>query len=211
MSVPDRTIAQRIKTELTPQLWDRLLLHAHDLVKRGIWHGILGGPSVHARDGSDYVQIAILETVRGDKRHWNPDNCSLEQYLKGVIRSMISNDERCAENRKFIRLDASGCNESEGAQSPLDLLPTEAPSVSDLEYEEERQSLIFEFLEQLGDDKPVQQLFEAIYDGVTKRADQAARLNIPVTQVDALQKRLSTRTNRFTEQKIKQRQEGSHE
>lgn len=124
---------------------------------------------------------------------------------------MVSNDATRAENRKFIRHDPTGCGESDESQSPLDLLPAEAPSVSDLELEEERQTLIFEFLEQLGDDKLVQQLFEAIYDGVTKRADQAARLNIPVTQVDALQKRLATRTNRFTEQKIKQRQEGSHE
>ncbi|HRJ08360.1 MAG TPA: hypothetical protein PK490_17965 [Prosthecobacter sp.] len=211
MSAPDRTIAQRVKTELTQQLWDRLLLHAVDLVKRATWHGILGGPSVCARDGADYVQIAILETLKGETRHWNPENCTLEQYLRGVIRSIVSNDATRAENRKFIRHDPTGCSESEEVQSPLDLIPAEAPSVSDLEYEEERQSLIFEFLEQLGDDKPVQQLFEAIYDGVTKRADQAARLNIPVTQVDALQKRLATRTNRFTEQKIKQRQEGSHE
>lgn len=211
MSVPDRTIAQRIKSELNQQLWDRLQLHAHDLVKRATWHGILGGPSVRARDGDDYVQLAIKETLSGDTRHWNPENCSLEQYLRGVIRSMVSNDATRAENRKYIRHDPTSRSESDESQSPLDLLPAESPSVSDLEYEEERQSLIFEFLEQLGDDKPVQQLFEAIYDGVTKRADHAARLNIPVTQVDALQKRLATRTNRFTEQKIKQRQEGSHE
>ena len=58
-------------------------------------------------------------------------------------------------------------------------------------------TMIFEFLEELSDDKPVQQLFEAIFDGTIKRADQAKALGVPETQIDAFKKRLSTRVKKF--------------
>lgn len=209
MSAPTDDIAQRIKLELTQSLWKRLWLYADILVRQHIWHGVLGGLPLHGKSAEDYLQEAVVKTLTG-KRKWNPANCPLEQHLRGVLDSDINHDSMRVMNQRIIREGSLADDDPQNSTSFFDRIATETITVEEIEKLKEWDAMIFEFLEALADDKQVQQLFEAIYDGTIKRADQAKTLGVPETQIDALKKRLDRRVKNFAINRTQKSKEVSH-
>lgn len=204
MTPPPPEIIQQIKDELTQELWKRLVLHAEILVKNHSWHGVLGGPPLKGNAAEDYANEAVLRTLNG-RRAWKPENCSLRQHLKGAIDSIINHESEKGENTSTSREDALSDGEHLG--SPFDTFSAENEDYEEIEFERIQEDLILEFLECLEDDLPVQRIFEALHDGIIKRADIAAHLKITVNDLDRLRKRLGTRVHAFKEEKTKTRKE----
>lgn len=209
MPPPEPTILERITTELNQQLWARLVLFADDSVKRHYWHGILGGPAVSGTTGEDYLQDAVMKTLKGVRR-WQPENCSLEQHLRGAIKSAVNHDSEELENRLVLRGSSLAREETDPDVSPLDRFPADCLRFEDVERGREWDNLILEFLDYLADDSAVQQLFEALYDGILKRADLAKHLGVTELLVDSTRKRLATRVKKFREMKTQQLKEVPH-
>lgn len=221
MSAPTDDIAQRIKSELTQQLLNKLLLYADILVRQHIWHGVLGGLALHGKSAEDYVQEAVMKTWNaapgvgpGDsktgKRNWNPANCSLEQHLRGVLDSDVNHDSMRPMNQRIIREGSLADDDPQDSTSFFDRIAAETSTVEEIEKLKEWDVMIFEFLEELADDVPVQRLFEAIHDGTLKRADQAKALGMPEAQIDALKKRLDRRVKNFAANRTQKSKEVSH-
>lgn len=192
-------ILVKIKSELTQELWGRLLAHAAQKLKYLSWHGVLGGPPSCGLTAADFVQTAIEKTWEGTRR-WKSTEETLEKHLRGCIDSEISHavDKRSnwAGTREAslvgdsVQEDASGFDAFEGNSV--------SPETAEIENILDETVLKFHaFLEEA---PLVQKLFELIYDGKTKRADQAQALNISVTDLDALRKRLETFRAKFAKQ-----------
>jgi hypothetical protein len=209
MSAPTDDIAQQIKAELTQALWNKLLLYADISIRQHIWHGVLGGLPLHGNSAGDYLQDALTKTLTG-KRKWKPANCSLEQHLKGVLDSDINHDSMRPMNQRILREGSLECDAPQDSTSFFDRIAAEIITIEEVEMLKEWDTMIFEFLEELSDDKPVQQLFEAIFDGTIKRADQAKALGVPETQIDAFKKRLSTRVKKFITNQTQKPKEVHH-
>ncbi|MBN8420761.1 MAG: hypothetical protein J0L73_17730 [Verrucomicrobia bacterium] len=209
MSAPTDDIPQQIKRELTQALWNKLLLYADISIRQHIWHGVLGGLPLHGKSADDYLQDALMKTWTG-KRKWKPTNCSLEQHLRGVLDSDINHDSMRPMNQRILREGSSDCDDSQDSTSFFDRIAAETITIEEVEKLKEWDTMIFEFLEELSDDKPVQQLFEAIFDGTIKRADQAKALGVLETQIDAFKKRLSTRVKNFITNQIQKPKEVHH-
>lgn len=209
MSAPPDDIAQRIKAELTQALLKKLLLYADSSVRQHIWHGVLGGLPLHGKSADDYLQDAVVKTLTG-KRKWKPSNCSLEQHLRGVLDSDINHDSMRPMNQRILREGSLECEDSQDSTSFFDRIAAETVTVEEIEKLKEWDTMILEFLEDLSDDKPVQRLFEAIFDGTIKRADQAKVLAVPETQIDAFKKRLSTRVKKFITNQTHKPKEVNH-
>jgi hypothetical protein len=209
MSAPTDDIAQQLKAELTQKLWNKLLLYADISIRQHIWHGVLGGLPLHGKSAGDYLQDALTKTLTG-KRNWKPSNCSLEHHIRGVLDSDINHDSMRPMNQRIIREGSLECDDSQDLTSFFDRIAAETITIEEAEKLKEWDIMIFEFLEELSDDKPVQQLFEAIFDGTIKRADQARALGVPETQIDAFKKRLSTRVKKFITNQTQKPKEVHH-
>ncbi|MCB1276780.1 hypothetical protein [Prosthecobacter sp.] len=196
MSAPIDDIPQQIKRELTQALWKKLLLYADNSIREHIWHGVLGGLPLHGKSAEDYLQDALMKTLTG-KRKWKPAACALEQHLRGVLDSDINHDSMRPMNQRILREGSLDSDNSQDSTSFFDRIDAATLTIEEVEKLKEWDTMLFNFLEELSDDKPVQQLFEAIFDGTIKRADQAKALGVPETQIDAFKKRLSTRVKKF--------------
>ncbi|TLD71362.1 hypothetical protein FEM03_07475 [Phragmitibacter flavus] len=210
MNIPHPDIAQKLKDELTQFLWDRLLVYADALVARHSWHGILGGPPLRGFEAEDFLQDAVRKTLHG-VRKWNPDEVRLEKFLMGVVESDIGHASLKSENRILVReRSLGGADDESGSRSPLEKFPAAALAPDTIQIEQEREEVIFEFCDSLSDDPPVQKMFELVYDGITKRAHQAANMGLLENQIDAIKKRLHTRVKKFAEIRTKNNKEVSH-
>lgn len=192
---PSVEILEKFKNDWTPEIYHRLLLFAAARCKSLTWHGVLGGPAEEGREAADFVQDAVQLFLVG-RRKWNPENCDLKTFLEGTIRSITGHSSEHKENKITIRnsphIDEDG-NERAITSQAVDRQPP---------YEEKeevamREALMWEFMDFLTDEPQLLALFEAIYDGVTKRAKIAERLGIKAKEVTNLRKRLDKKSAEF--------------
>jgi len=209
MSSPPITKLQRIHAEVTQEMWDRLLVYAQGKTKVLTWHGVLGGEPSGGDTAHDFVQQALVRTVNGahgsegsdeGMRNWNPEKCSLETHLRGCIDSLVNHAASKPANKNGVRERKLVAEDAPEGASGFDGFAGNFVAPDSEEHERLREERLMTFLDHLSDDRPVQQLFELIYDGFKKRAVQAEKLNLPVTQIDALKKRLDTRVTKFAKQ-----------
>jgi len=185
-SIPEST-----KILLKAYDWDdvtpRLLRYALKKVRFLTWKGIPNSGEI----AQDIVQEAILKTWSGE-RSWIPEtHPDLFIHLKSVIKSLISHAVSSPQNTRQI-FESSIFPESN--TSFFDTVESKSPSplqnIAKQEDEKEANEFICNFIDYLHDDTPLTKMFECILDGIDKPRDIAKELNIDVTEVYNLRKRL---------------------
>lgn len=196
-------VPPRIRELLDRQPWEditpRLVAYTLRKTRRLYWQGIRDGDMPEGKEAQDIVQDAIDDLFSG-KRAWDPDSYpDLFAHLQSVIDSKVSAFVRSRANRR-LRSEAvlsAAATLDDDEPSLLDTMtsPKPGPEEIALEEEEERRSEDFAVstLCSLDDDPEAQKVLEAIFEGLTKRADIATRAGISVKSVSNIKKRLQRR------------------
>jgi DNA-directed RNA polymerase specialized sigma24 family protein len=184
------------------KLLKRLTLHADRKLARLRWRGVQGGPppgGVRAEDIASDAITAVIAGTRGWDQTSQPD---LLKYLRSVVDSMISKLVNSLDNRRTRRLGPpGGSDESSSAYEAGGREPDPAELASSREAAEAFRAPIVEALK--GDDVAYQ-VFECLEADITKPADIAAYLGLPVAEVNNAQKRL----RRKVDDAVKPRKKG---
>ena len=180
-------------------IFPRLVAYTLDKARRLYWQGIRGGDMPEGTEAKDIVQETIGDLISG-KRAWDPATYpDLFAHIQGVIDSKVSAFVRSRAN-KLLRSEtalSAATTLGDDEPSPLDVMisPNPGPEEIALEQEEERLSEDFAIttLCSLDDDPEAQKVVQAIFDGITKRADIAKTVGISVASVSNIRKRLRFR------------------
>jgi len=203
-------VSDEILDLLISHPWDdtvpRLVWHATRKMRLLYWQGLWGGPAPGGVEAADIVQRTIQKVFSGDRR-WDPDwHESLFDYLVGVIDSEVSHLVESWENKYLFK--EAVLPEYPDVQwetfSYWDCLCFPGPSPETILMEKERQRLsekfYKEFYDFLEESPPLQTLVECIAEGLEKRSDIAARMDIDVREFDNYKKQLRRRLRSFQEQ-----------
>jgi hypothetical protein len=150
---------------------------------RGQTDSYVGGKQVH-----DYVSEAIEKHLTHPEK-FDASKGGLVQYLKyNLVRSLISNDGRCAENRTSSDLSVARDQE----ESPKNYLDALAPAVNEYFDDAIDYHTIISCTESaLEGDETAKEIFLGIVSGL-KRADIIQEFKMTAKQFDNGMRRLKT-------------------
>ena len=140
----------------------------------------------------DLVHKAI-ELIFTGKRKWDREKVDLLTCLKGVIRSSASHEMESADTAR--RYNAMKDEDGES----LDVIESAESSESTPLEEMERKELEEYLWSEAGDDDDMKLVLLCLFKG-ERRQDIAKELNLPVSEVDNIMKRVRRATKKFLNQ-----------
>lgn len=171
---------------------NRLTLHADNKLRRLIWRGVpgrQGGTPAGGVRAEDLAADAIIDLLEG-RRVWdfsrNPD---LLDWLRDVIDSKVSHLVECKENRVLRRFLAE-MNEAEITAVSRSSAATQRPPDVELAEADDIKELCESIRVEFAGDDVASRLFRCCVDGVSKPAEMAVALELPVQTIYDAQKRL---------------------
>jgi DNA-directed RNA polymerase specialized sigma24 family protein len=178
--------------DLSDDRWDELLerltYHASCKLSRLKWRGVTNGPAPAGIQPEDLAARAIELFLLG-KRKWDrtaqPD---LEKFLIGVVDSRISSLVRSLENRKSRRISPPGAGDESAAVH--DFADWGMDPAKLVVRREEQEAFRAAALKALEGDEHAFEVFECFEADITKPADIAEYLGVPVEEIYNVQKRL---------------------
>ncbi len=198
----DQILAAADWKEMTP----RLLYYADNLIRGCVWRGLRvrvergSAICVEGFGADDFVQEAIERLING-RRHYN-QSITLEQNLKGIIRSMIWSLNKSSRRHGITEL--SSRSEVTGTSTTLDDLAGNEPSAVSLtmtgeRLHEERQ-ILEAFEKSLADEPDLLKLVAAYKaEHYTPRSVEKFA-GVPAARVSELKRKLRRRMERFEAQ-----------
>ena len=143
-------------------------------------------------DAKDFVQEAIKRFLTRE-RNWDSEKTDLLHYLKGVIRSIASHHVKSAY---IVRRQNEIKDKNGDSINPVNSTEsTEANAQESLERDDLEQFLWNE----AGEDENIKLVLLCLSEE-NRRSEIADELNIPVTEVDNILKRIRRSTKKYLEQ-----------
>jgi DNA-directed RNA polymerase specialized sigma24 family protein len=167
--------------------WGPLLVklnaYATVLVNRN--NGWRRGPSrlPSGDEAEDKVQEAIKRLFDGTRK-WDQTACpSLEAFLKGVIKSLLSSDVKSQENQ---------LNSKENSSEPTSKVISIQDRVVSIEEDIDYKALMAHMAREVqgANDNDLELVFLCISDGISKPEEISEETGIPVSDVYNVQKRI---------------------
>lgn len=195
---PD-ALAQFEKAVTSEEFMERLLSFTLRRKRAHYWRGIWDGHLPGGKEAMDIVQEVIADVLTGS-RAWDPaTHPDLLHFLRSVVNSKISHMEEGAENR---RVELAPLVNRDDESDYFDTLEDRnvgnaRTEVQEKEDEENNSELILTFHEFLADEPLLQGIVGCMIDGVTKRAEIAARLQRNEQDITNANKRLERRCKEF--------------
>ncbi len=186
MSDDEYDLVEAIDSEVSADLLSRLANYAEKRLGRVGWF-TTAKRETHKMSPKELVDVAIGQCLEGE-RHWYRSShySSLEYFLRGVIRSLLSSAVK-ADGRDKTDLD------EQGVVDP----PAETPAPDSRILDEARTAIVAAVECCANDDAELSDFYLAVLDGHTKRDDIATALGWDVDRVTAarvkLQRRLEKR------------------
>lgn len=168
----------------------RLGLYTHKRLARLFWRGDGQGPIPGGWEPADFIQAAFRKAL-SQERIWKSSECSLFDFLKGIISSDISNRALKSENRVESRITSESVEAAQNivAAGQLPTKGSEWPDAGLRQEQEEEQ-----ILERVGENELDQAVVRCVLEqGLSVAAEIAAELNVPVNDVYKSKKRLRRR------------------
>lgn len=170
----------------------RLTLYADNKLKRRVWRGIsgrLGGSPAGGICPEDLAAEAVVDLLEG-RRVWDANQKpELIDFLRDVVDSKISHLVNSKENRIGRQLDGS-MTDAEVTAVFLDPSLLDRPVDEKVSDAEQVARLCESIRMELADDDVATQLFRCCLDGVSKPAEMAVILELPVKTIYDAQKRM---------------------
>ena len=171
---------------------NRLTLHADNKLRRLIWRGVpgrRGGTPAGGVRAEDLAAESIIDLLEG-RRVWDatrdPD---LLEWLRDVVDSKVSHLVECKENR-VLRRFLSDMNEADITAVSRGANNSQRPPEESLAEAEEVAALCESIRVEFAGDDVASRLFRCCIDGVSKPAEMAVILQLPVQTIYDAQKRL---------------------
>lgn len=188
-------IAKRIESADWNELYPVLILFAETRLRNAL--KTKGKPVIEGLDANVLLDRAIDKTLDGTRR-WKYGDVSLENHLKGVIRSDIS----AFFKKDIARSVAPPIWTESGPINTIEILGDNHlrpdTTVSDDEHSTLLNEHISAFRESVADDSELVELLDAYDAGYTKPADIAGLTDIDPRRIDELKRKLLTKYLRFT-------------
>jgi hypothetical protein len=183
--------------DLSDEQWDELLerltYHASCRLARLRWRGVRSGPPPGGVEAADFASKAMELVILG-QRAWDrsayPD---FAKFMKSVIDSRISSLVRSIENRTTRRIGRPGASD-EGAAAYEFSGYDEEPIELDIQRED-AEAFRAAVIKALDGDEQAFQVFECLEADITKPAEIAEYLGVPVKEINNVQKRLRRKLN----------------
>lgn len=138
-----------------------------------------GEMSAYGWDASSVVQEAIQRALNG-RRKWNPAKCTLQQLLKGIIESIISDLFRAKTDSMQVHGDILGPDGEEAEWIPVELENPRGTNEAELEA----------ILEQACEgDRKLIDLGLCLAAGISKPREMAEFLGLNVEELYELKKK----------------------
>jgi len=170
------------------------LLKAHSWFRRTIKGSSIQGKEVH-----DYVAEAIEKYLQAPENYDSTSGRSLVNYLKyHIIRTLIGNDAKSAENRKTTDIQIFAAQEEGTYNDSASLIETLIPHVScffdqELDYDK----IVSEIRCELADDKLALSIFDNVRCQNLNRRDLILLDDIEPKEYDKAMKRLNRVTKKI--------------
>ena len=184
--------------EITP----RLLYYADKLIRRCRWRGLCVQAEIGTKicvegfGADDFVQDAI-DRLLGGQRNYN-DSVSLEQNLKGIIRSTIWNVNKSSRRKGISEISKPDAQDTSDPISELPgALPPPDASVIASESLREQERMLSEFETSLAGEEDLLKLLSALKAEHYTPRDVEQFAGIPAIRVSELKRKLRQRMERF--------------
>lgn len=185
--------------DLSDDRWDELLerstRHASCKLAKLTWRGVRRGSAPGGIEAPDLAATALELVILG-KRSWDraayPD---FEVFLRGVVDSLISNLVRSLENRRTRRIGHP--DPAEESSDPEGFAGREPGPVELLVSREDQEAFRAAVIKALEGDGEAFQVLECLEAGITKPAEIAAYLGLPVSEINNTQRRLRRKLGSF--------------
>jgi len=199
-------LAPETRAQLDDALSDYLLLalkkYAREKARRRYWRRRDCEQLAQGETAESIVTWAILKVYDGE-RTWDRQNQPhLENFLKGVIDSLMHNLVYCIDNRMIDRLPTAPAALDElirkAPAGPVNS-HNQSPEAILLEQEAQaRQRRIVESISHLiGDDPQLIQIWDCIDRGLDKPQEIARSTELPVATVNRLKQKLRRRLEKL--------------
>lgn len=184
---PSTDRAAIVEREFTPLVHKRLLAHARYRLSILNFQGVPwshNSPVPGGLQEEDFVQQAVSAYLAGD-RNW-PDGITFEAFLRGVIRSLISNLVRSLENRS-----TKAAPEEPAAQAALEnhLAKNWQNAEAESEAHQIESKQADAILGAILKDEDLTKVAEGLWDGKPPR-EIAAEMGLSALEVQNIRKRL---------------------
>ncbi len=193
-------ITPELRKNLSQQNWEDIILkltsYANYIIKRLCWNSSYGNLPRGLK--ADDIALEAIEKVWTGSRNWNPDKIpDLLLYLKGVVKSLLSNLVNSNDNRKYIiSIDQTNC-QSNG--DLIDQIKDNSSSIdSTVEFEEIRK-MIWKDIKWDEDEFLV---LTGLEEGL-KPKQISEELNLSIDKVYIVQKRIKRKVEKLLKEKIK--------
>lgn len=184
----------------------RLLSYADVLIRRCFWRGMRVSYEPGAKcslDGfgaDDFVQEAIDRLLNG-RRDYN-FTVTLEQNLRGVVRSIIWSSNKSANRRPLAqpveKSDADG-GENDPLNRAADPSPAPDESLGNVEAAGAQKRLLADFERSISHDLELSSLVEAFKDECYLPRKIETLTGIPANRVSELRRKLGRKLEKFVE------------
>jgi hypothetical protein len=191
----DTEITSQIENANWDELYPILILFAQTRLRHALKTN--GNPVIEGLDANVLLDQAIDKTLDGTRK-WKYKNISLEDHLKGVIRSDVSSFFKKDISKSVVTIQAENetvnAIETVGDQSSR-------PDIKMFRAEEEALLVhhLAEFKASITSDKELSQILETYDAGFTKPKDIADLTGLDPRRIDELKRKLLTKYLRFTE------------
>ncbi|MDQ2774233.1 MAG: hypothetical protein M3Y57_04785 [Acidobacteriota bacterium] len=167
-------LRQRLDSEPWDEYLERLTLYAQSLLKARTWRGEANGGVPGGKEAKDFALEAVCDLYCGTRK-WNTEtHPSLIRWLFAVVRSEVSNAVVSRSNQER----------------------REDPNVPE-KGQRDAETEVLTILEYVKDEPALYRYAECILGGCDDRADIAEQLDIPLTQVDNLRRKMRRRLDTY--------------
>jgi hypothetical protein len=185
----------KFEKAVTEEFIERLSSFALRRKRSRYWRGVWDGHLPSGKEVEDLVREALHDVLLG-RRIWDPDkDPDLMAFMRSVVNSKINHLQTHLENKKeelaLVHEDEEGTDHfdtlaDDGASTACDQLVTK-------EDEERNTTLLFAFYDFIATDPPLQRIVGCMLEGITKRAEIAAKLETTEQDITNANKRLDRR------------------
>lgn len=198
---PTHAVLALIEQAVTRESIEQLGHYAMSVTSQLYWRGVKGAAMPLGEEAQDLVSEGLRLVLRGD-RQWDPRaHPDFLKFMRDVIDSLASHRAARVVNREERLLTP---NEGESDADFLDRKKDKhlsgcASGVVTREEEAENDAWFFALLDEVKHDPLLPRLLGCIMEGMSKRADLAKKLDVPVNDVTQAQKRLDRLLPKFRE------------
>ncbi len=188
----------KFEQTVTDEFIERLAVFALRRTRGRYWRGVWNGHLPDGKDATDVVAEALDDVIHG-RRAWNPQkDPDLFAFMRSVVNSKVSH-LRTGEENQQCRM-ALEEKDDEG-RDRIEQLPTDAATAAEelqaSEDESRNGDLLLHFYDFVAGDDLVRRIVGCAIDGVEKRADFAAALNVNEQEITNATKRMERRFKDF--------------